>query len=443
MLLLLPTAMLGGCWLEAEGTSTGQKPARSAVHQPEMASPAAAGGLIGAAYAGRLPPTWAEAHRALMAAGRPLRRELAARWAERIERMGAPLREGNHVHFFYHGAARQVALTSDITGWQPVPLSRLPGTDLWSTHLAIPAEAVIGYRLIVDGRGRPDPFNTRSSTAMGAAWSVYVGPEAPGVEPPGNGAVAGRWEAWEIPSAALSRQVPVRAFVPRNCQDSRPCQALIAADGPFYLGEGRLAAVTSQLATSGEIPPLVVVGIKPPSNPILRSIELLPGFLGDAWLRFVNEELLPELQRRLPVTSGPHGLIGLSAGGGAMLRVLLERPEGFAWAIIQSPAAVPPVLEEAIACASGAGSPVWLTWGVYETNIFGLNIRQHAATLSQLLRNRNFAVGGGERPAGHTMAAWRRELPEALRWVTAPANVMRNAGPGAPGAGSGPCSAGT
>ncbi|MCG0238868.1 MAG: hypothetical protein L6E13_06395 [Firmicutes bacterium] len=394
---------------------------------------------------GPLPDRWADALQAMLAADPAQRQELAREWWERVRRKGTPWPEGDRLYFFYWGEARQVAVSSEVTRWQPLALSRLPGTDLWAGSLPVPADAVFQYRLLVDGQRQPDPANPRRSRALGVLWSVYLGPQAPGEEPPALPAGARR-ERWTLTSQVLGRPVRIEAWIPPECTGARRCPVLLAADGPAYLEEGRLPGVAAGLAAAGQIPPLVVVGIQPPESPVLRLVELVPGVRPGAWPRFVVEELLPDLSRRLPVSPGLHGLLGFSAGAAAMLEVVLGHPDRFAWAVLQSPTALSPVLEEAIGCARPGGQRIWLTWGRYEGNVFGVDVRAYAADLARRLSDRGFAVGGGERPAGHTMSYWRRDLAAALAWAlgaSAQAESTPGPGPGDRETSARVCAAGT
>ncbi|MFO7172503.1 MAG: alpha/beta hydrolase-fold protein [Bacillota bacterium] len=421
--------LAAACLLVFQGP--GGEPRREAAGAAPAAAPPA-GAPSAASRPGPLPDRWSDARAAILAAGPAERQGLARMWWERVRRTGTPRLEGDWLYFFYWGEARQVAVSSEVTRWHPLDLSRLPGTDLWAGSLPVPADAVFQYRLLVNGRGQPDPANPRRSRGFGVVWSVYLGPLAPGEEPPSLPAGVRR-ERWTLTSQILGRPVRVEAWIPPECTGARRCPALLAADGPAYVEEARLPGVVAGLAAGGQIPPLVAVGIQPPESPVLRLVELVPGVRPGTWPRFVVEELLPDLSRRLPVSPGPHGLLGFSAGAAAMLEVLLGHPDRFAWAVIQSPTALSPVLEEAIGCARPEGQRVWLTWGRYEGNIFGVDVRAYGADLARRLSDQGFAVGGGERPAGHTMSYWRRDLAAALAWAAAAGDQAGSAPAPAPG----------
>lgn len=388
---------------------------------PEPAHP------VAAAYAGRgAPATWPATRTALLLAPPARRESLARAWAGAVRDQGAPLLEGGAAHFFYLGPARSVTVSGDWTNWAPAPLERFTGTDLWVRSEPLPPDAVFSYRLTVDGHSQADPLNPRVSRAVGTDWSVYIGPRAPGQEPPA--AVApGRRRTLTVESAALGRTVTVDVHVPPECTPAAPCPVLYVADGPFYLGEGRVVQTAAAAARAGRLPPLVVAGIAPPPNPILRTVELLPGLRGDAWPRFLRAELAPAVEQAFPVRRDRLGraLVGQSAGAAAMLQAALHDPGAWGRAVIQSPAALPSPLEQAADAFAGPPVLLWLSWGRWERNVFGLDVTADAARMAARLHGRGLAPAGGERPGGHTMALWRRDLATALEWVFAPVPEAR------------------
>lgn len=363
--------------------------------------------------------SWAQVAARLEALPPEDRRALAAAWAQHLRRMGTPVWEAGRAYLFYAGAARQVEVAGDFTDWHATPMHPVAGTDLWVTGTDLPDTAVVSYRLLVDGRSQADPLNPRRTRGLGLDFSVIMGPRAPGEEPPAGRPARTATLRLEVRSRYLGRTVTAAVHVPAACSRQSPCSVLYAADGPDYTGEGRLPAILAAEAAAGRVPALVLVAIDPPPDPFRRTAELLPGVLGDAWPRFLAEELVPAAETRLPVRAGRanRALLGLSAGAAGMLNAALVRPEDFGRVIAQSPASLPPVLAGAVARFDGTPPRVWLTWGTYERNIFGLDIAGDARRLFRDLRARGFPVAGGERPAGHTMAVWRRDLPAALRWA--------------------------
>lgn len=343
--------------------------------------------------------------------------------AEQARRAGSPLATAEGVWFFYQGDAATVTVAGDWNGWSPVadPLEPLAGTDLWAGRLPLPPEGLLNYRLVVDGQPRTDPWNPHRTAAMGLEFSVYVGPQSPGAEyepPPDPPAVEVR--RLEFVSAVLGRPVALQLHIPAACR-AGACGAVYALDGNYYLGEGRLVQVTQQLHGRGETPPVVVAGIDPAPNPLLRVLETLPGLAEEVRVtQFVATEVIPAVERALDLPARPEErvLVGMSASGAAALQVAVRRPDLFRGVVVQSPVVLPDLRREILAF-QGQRPRVSLTWGRFEQDLFGLDITGPAAALAAAMAAAGWPLRATEWPAGHTMAFWRRDLTPALRWVWA------------------------
>ena len=130
-------------------------------------------------------------------------------------------------------------------------------------------------------------------------------------------------------------------YVPKQYDASKPACLMVFFDGAGFLrkdGAFRVPVVFDNLIAKKEMPVTIAVGInpgvvqptlpgaKPRSN---RSFEY--DSLGDANVRFLLEELLPEATRGLNVTTDPAGraVCGNSSGGIAAFTVAWERPDMF------------------------------------------------------------------------------------------------------------------
>jgi enterochelin esterase family protein len=130
-------------------------------------------------------------------------------------------------------------------------------------------------------------------------------------------------------------------YVPKQYDATKPACLMVFFDGAGFMksdGQFRVPVVFDNLIAKQEMPVTIAVGInpgivpptlpgaKPRSN---RSFEY--DSLGDANVRFLLEELLPEATKGLNLTTDPAGraVCGSSSGGIAAFTVAWERPDVF------------------------------------------------------------------------------------------------------------------
>jgi enterochelin esterase-like enzyme len=126
-------------------------------------------------------------------------------------------------------------------------------------------------------------------------------------------------------------------YVPQQYNESQPACLMVFQDGESYLKEG-IPTVFDNLIHRGEIPVTVGLFVNPgtpgPGNPVYggtdnRSVEY--DSLGDAYARFLLEELIPEVTRIYRVTDDRAGraICGISSGGICAFTAAWERPDSF------------------------------------------------------------------------------------------------------------------
>ena len=130
-------------------------------------------------------------------------------------------------------------------------------------------------------------------------------------------------------------------YVPKQYDPSKPAALMVFQDGNGYQstnGSFRAPVVMDNLIARQEMPVTIGVFINPGNIPAAepgqksrsnRSYEY--DSMGDAYTRFLLEELLPEVEKKWKLTSDParRCAVGISSGGIAAFTVAWERPDSF------------------------------------------------------------------------------------------------------------------
>jgi enterochelin esterase family protein len=361
----------------------------------------------------------------LRAAGPPTSADLDLLLSEH----DVPLIEGSSTTFLYRGEARSVRLQHWIWGLRSSQtFSRLDGTDLWYLVMQLPSTARIEYKLEVeddDGtRLIHDPLNPRVAPDPFGGNSVlqtqgYVEPEWTLPDPEAR---PGRLEELELESRAFGDRRRVTIYLPARFRRRRTYPLLIVHDGGDYLHYSGLKTVLDNLIHRLEMPSLVVAL----THPLERLTEYPDN---PAHARFLVEELVPRLERELPVASDParRGLMGASFGAVATLAAAWRYPGFFGRLMLQSGSfaftdigdhartpAFDPVVEFVNAFRQRPGrvaERVYMGCGVYESLIY------ENRSLLPVLQATGMSVKYAEARDGHNWENWRDRLREGLSFL--------------------------
>ncbi|MFT5422257.1 MAG: putative alpha/beta superfamily hydrolase [Phycisphaerales bacterium] len=259
--------------------------------------------------------------------------------------------------------------------------------------------------------------------------------------------VGGTLEVWEFHSEALGEDRTVRVWLP-EAYEAQPDRAL----GVFYFHDGQNVFDTqnsafgvewqadeavSELAGGGVIEPWIIVGVD--NSGVNRSRDYLPfapgsiapelpGGGADEYLRFLIDELMPEIASRYRVRTGPEhtGLGGSSFGGVITLHAIMSRPGVFGAALVESPSLSvgDGKLMAMLEAFDGAWPErVFLGMGDAETGRADRDAQlvEACQRAGAMLRTRGLGtdrlrvvIGEGAR---HNEAAWQERLPGALGFL--------------------------
>lgn len=361
-------------------------------------------------------------------------RERAALDAESVdrfvERHGSPIIEQERATFLFRGEADDVWVRHRVVGLpEPLPMRRVPGTDLWAATTVLPAGSRVEYQLEVR-RGEHyerfnDPLNPRQAQSPFGPSSVCAafGYDVPGWAQFDPDSRPGELTEQVIRSKALRRDQDYRLYLPARYNRARRYPLLIVHDGPDYLNYASMKTVLDNLIHRLDVEPLVVAFI-PPRDRLREYANHAPH------ARFVARELVPELEGALPLREGSaaRALMGSSFGGVASFSTSVRYPGLFGSLLLQSASllftdigaehgggpAFDPVVRFVNAYRARPSQPVdriHLSCGIYEPLI------TPNRSMVSVFREAGMAVRYVEKRDGHNWENWRDRLQDGLSWL--------------------------
>jgi enterochelin esterase-like enzyme len=357
--------------------------------------------------------------------GRPDRRRI-----DRFLRANRfPVVEPHGVTFVYRGAAEVVRLRHWVFGLPSAqPLERVDGTDLWHLFLELPPGSRIEYKFEVVENGVErwinDPLNPVEAHDPFGANSVCsaCGYERPDWTLEQAGTRPGSIDELRLESVVFGDERVVRLYLPPRFRRSRRYPLLIVHDGSDFRRYASLQTVLDNLIERLEIAPMIVALSDPRDRFAEYRGEERHGI-------FVVEELLPRLERELPLLETPAGraLMGASLGAVASLATAWRYPGVFGNLLLQSgsfafsdigPHRRDPVFDPVVAFMNAyranPGRPadrLYQSCGVYESLIY------ENRSMVPLFQDQGLQVRYEEARDGHHWENWRDRLQIGLSWL--------------------------
>lgn len=342
---------------------------------------------------------------------------------------GVPVVEGTTCTFLYRGEAERVALRHWIFGLPAtVPFRRLPEGDVWVLSLELPPGSRVEYKVEVTREGCTelirDPLNPHLARDPFGANSVChaAGYEVPEWTRPDPTARSGAFEERRVRSRWLRGEREVTLYLPARFRRTRRYPLLVVHDGPDYLSYSGLGTVLDNLIHRLVIPGMVVALTRPEDR--LAEYAASP-----AHARFLTRELVPALEKELPLlgTAEGRGLMGASLGAVAALHAAAQAPGFYGRLLLQSGsfafsdigghgrgAAFDPVAEfvnRFRARPAAVSRKAFVSCGVYESLIY------ENRSLVPWLQRTGMEVRFVEARDGHNWENWRDRLREGLSWL--------------------------
>lgn len=349
---------------------------------------------------------------------------------EFLKKHDFPLVEGTSVTFVWRGDASSVQLRHWVFGLPTLqPFQRLGHSDLWYFVIELPENSRVEYKLeIQHGPMKKlieDPFNDRRAHDPFGANSVFNthGYELPDWTEEDPEVHPGKLEEISVKSKALGEERPVTLYYPDRYRTSRRYPLLVVHDGPDYLRYAGLKTVLDNLTHRLEIPGLIVA--------MIGSDHRLSEYADhEPHATFVAEELVPHLERELPLDARRTArcLMGASFGAVGAFSTANRYPDLFGGLLLQSGSfafsdvggahergpAFDPVVEFMSRYRDDpvrVADRVFLSCGTYESLIY------ENRSLVPLLQSTGMDVRWVEARDGHNWENWRDRLREGLSWL--------------------------
>ncbi len=228
----------------------------------------------------------------------------------------------------------------------------------------------------------------------------------------------------------------VSVYIPAQYDGTKPAAVMVYQDGSGYVAEtgngARAPIVMDNLIADGSMPVTIGIFTDPGVTPALNDAQMARYHrsleydgLGPAYARFLIEDLIPEVEKRMNVkiSTNPddRGLIGGSSGGIASFVAAWERPDSFHRVIsyIGSFANLRggDQLANMIRKVEPKPIRIFMQDGANDQSIYGGSWFQANQLVYSSLEyagyDAKFVIG----TEGHSGRHGNAILPEALRWV--------------------------
>ncbi len=340
----------------------------------------------------------------------------------------APITDDTTAVFLFNGAATEVRMVGDATGWnaQVSPkLTRLDfqEVDLWWLAQTYERNARLDYKLVVNGSDwRLDALNPRTMAGGFGPNSELTMPDyvTPAEAANLTTAQAGTMTSHVIESEALQQSRTIYVYVaPGAVRDNEvPRPLAIFHDGNDYRSLIRTPLILDRVVDTGDVGPLVAVFAQPTE----RTVEYNRN---DNYVRHLAEEVVPFMRTtyNAGLTPAVTGTIGPSFGGLIACYAAITRPEVFGLAGCQSGAHSydDDAMIELVKSTPKVDVKLHLIVGTYELAVSGStdegNLLEAQRRMVAALTAKTYTFASEEHPQGHSWGLWRDRLPTALRYL--------------------------
>lgn len=283
-------------------------------------------------------------------------KELEDYWSGLVAKHHIPLIVEDSIAFLYRGDARKVVWMGDFNGWGYSKTfrnegQRIPRTNLWILKGALPKDARVDYKILLnDSQWMVDPVNPWSQWSGVGGGSINSElrmpewKEDPLTTQPVSGAPTGKVDKDLLfSSSQMTYQVTYSVYTPQGYESDKRYPVVYVTDGYEYMHDrmGNMVTILDNLIHLGKIQPIVAVFIDhrdPINRAVNRRMQELA--INENYLNLVTRELIPLIESTYRISKEPsdRAVIGTSVGGISAAWLVFSRPDLFGMAGIQSPA---------------------------------------------------------------------------------------------------------
>ncbi len=339
---------------------------------------------------------------------------------EYMSRHSAPVVENDRICFLYRGEGRVAAVPGDMNGWNPSEgmMARLERTNLFFRSESLAANGRLEYKIWVDSAWSLDPLNQKTSLGgFGLNSEVRMPSYRPSVWAVANPVIShGSLDTLWVESASLHRKHPVFVYLPPHLKKDELLPYIFVTDGSDYLSIGKMNVVLDNLIAGRKITPVIALFIDPKTDIADPSTNQRMTEYGasDAYLDFLEKELLPAVQQRFPISRQHTNsvILGASMGGLISTYASLMRPEVFPNCASQSPA----YRQADSAVIKLADTLPHLSARIYIQTGLIRDTQAEAKHVYTKLRIAGANIRYEEFPEGHNWTNWMAHVPKMLEY---------------------------
>jgi enterochelin esterase family protein len=333
-----------------------------------------------------------------------------------------PFIDGTTVAFYYRGKANLVAVPGEMNGWTPPDgrMEHVHNTDFFFHEETLPINSRVEYKYWVDSAWILDPLNPQKAMGgFGENSEVWM-PDYKPVWITYNPSIPhGRLDTLWYDSKFLKAKHPVFVYFPPDVAEPLNLPSIYVTDGGDYITLGKMTIILDSLIHEKLIKPVVAVFVDPKTDLKDNSTNarMTEYAASDAYLDFLEKELLPSLETKYPLSHKVKDRMVLGASMGGLIGTYagLTRPNFVANIAAQSPAfeqadrAVVKISES----VSATGINIFMCTGtIHDTQVEARlvrdNLLKHGAHVQYM-----------EFPEGHNWTNWRARLPILLQYFFA------------------------